>query len=90
MLPVLCQRVLTLPSPRRCVLTLSYHHRNSAEFGSIFMLVTKLRRAAARSAEGARSALRREAPVARGRAKLRRISSLSFCTLHHFSSLYHL
>jgi hypothetical protein len=58
--------------------------------GSIFMLVTKLRRAAARSAEGARSALRREAPVARGRAKLRRISSLSFCTLHHFSSLYHL
>jgi hypothetical protein len=62
----------------------------SPNCGSIFMFGNILRRAAARSAEGARSALRREAPVARGRAKLRRISSLSFCTLHHFSSLYHL
>ena len=58
-----------------------------AKNGSIFMLVTKLRRAAARSAEGARSALRRAAPEVRSRVKLRRISSLSFCTLHHFPVL---
>ena len=55
--------------------------------GSIFMFGNILRRAAARSAEGARSALRRAAPEVRSRVKLRRISSLSFCTLHHFPVL---
>ena len=63
---------------------LTLHYRKN---GAIFMFGNILRRAAARSAEGARSALRRGAPEARGRVSKRRKTSLSFWTLHHFPVL---